>query len=137
MEEELISLETAKLAKEKGFDWECINLFNLNGDDYTSLYSYYDQRIEKRYYSKANYNSDCFTMSRPPQSLLQKWIRKNHEIHCMVDCNASGWYWILFKTNGTRIKDWDYTGSNEDSGQWDEFEDAMEDCLFEALKLIK
>ena len=57
MNEQLISLETSKLAKEKGFDR--IKIVSKNN-------------IE------AAYNA-------PTQSLLQKWIREVHNIHINID----------------------------------------------------
>lgn len=116
MKEELITFETAKLAKEKGFDWY---------DDDTVCAGYDGKNDEKN------------VILSPTQSLLQKWLRETHKLHCSSDCNASGWFWQYETIEGTFIKDWEYGGPDEDSGMWETYEEALEKGLQEALKLIK
>lgn len=82
MEEKLISLETAKLAKEKGFDWEVTNYFKIGQ---------LNQKIIEEKCISCSINikfSEQQLFSRPTQSLLQKWLRKNHNIRINICDNS-------------------------------------------------
>ncbi len=77
----LISFETAKLAKEKGFIIP------------TLCYFRYDEKQCKG--SLLDWNEDVGFYSRPTQSLLQKWLREVHKInvYCMsCEHDESLWY---------------------------------------------
>ena len=138
MEEQLISFETAKLAKEKGF-----NEFSNN------LYSLMSENLIK---DSKNKNSDSDDKHReykfvsvPTQSLLQKWIREVHNIEILINRippeavlasknngknilnNYSYYVWSL--NNNPRIAN---KGSFKNT-----YEEALEVGLQEALKLIK
>ena len=66
----------------------------------------------------------------------QKWLRIKHNIHIVVDANASGWYYSLCKAdNGTFIYASYESGPNE-GGCWDSYEECLNDAIFVALKLI-
>lgn len=117
MEEALVSLETARLLKEKGFEEDCLYFYN------------YKEEIEKQngqthYYMSKSHDA-------PTQSLAQQWIREKG-IHIGIYANASGWGWILTKCggNGSCIKE------IEDDTFFDTYEDALEEGLKQALKLI-
>lgn len=121
MEEQLVSLEVARLLEEKGFcngSAYCYDNFkqelHRNGND-----SIYINGLEEDY------------IEVPTQSLVQKWIREKG-IHIGVYANASGWGWILTKCggNGSCIKE------IEDDTFFDTYEDALEEGLKQALKLI-
>lgn len=101
----IISFETAKLAKEKGFKYK----WGVDFDGYDdSLYI------------------DC-----PTQSLLQKWLREEHNIHIDMYRNAIGFQCNLDKAGcGTHIRK--VTDCEEYT-----YEQALEQGLQEALKLIK
>ena len=63
MNEQLISFETAKLAKEKGFDWKCIYACDNEIELYTAPFK-----------EPINHNNKCYSKdscSRSTQSLLQ------------------------------------------------------------------
>ena len=76
MEEQLISFETAKLAKEKG-----CNLENCTCGGYPDCICY-DKRIS--------------------QSLLAKWLREKHNIHLIAykNINIDGYDWCYITTDG-------------------------------------
>lgn len=76
------------------------------------------------------------TFSAPTQTHLAKWLREKHELYVHVECNASGWLWEIEKTNGTSVCWCNYSGPNL-SGQWDTFEDALEDGLMRACEIVK
>lgn len=127
MKDELVSLKTAKLAKEKGFDLEegcacggfpdCICL---------------EVRAKSEYYYQTT------------QSLLQRWLREVHGIfvvgdHKYIDQNKVK-TWIANITfldeNASYGFDY-YKRGREDFPTGDTYEQALEAGLFEALKLIK
>ena len=127
MEEQLISFETAKLAKEKGFDIHCR--------------FHYDEEMLNVYENEDfPYNSWNGSLFAPTQSLLQKWLREKHNIYCSAWCNASGWAWEIEKTSGTHISIMDIDGNvkgvNLDSGMFNSYEEALEDGLLKALKIL-
>ena len=67
MEEIRVSFETAKLAKEKGFDIDCgWKLRKLENGSFTHT------------------NSSELGIEQPTQSLLQKWLREVHNINVLV-----------------------------------------------------
>lgn len=135
MEEQLISLETAKLAKEKGFDWECNCVFFEDGIDDDLLYyeasagKTQNSLLEEHYFSC----DDKPFCTAPTQSLLQKWLREVHKIDVY-----STWGTYLEKTV------WYFYNSKISIGatfsskkHWNTYEEALEAGLFEALNLIK
>jgi hypothetical protein len=122
MEDQIISLETAKLAKEKGFG-------KWNGSRDNSIYvvtKYFHIKpkgynindwSEDKVYNISGYdmnwtdnNQQIFTFA-PTQSLLQRWLREVHKIHLVVQLG-----------DGTRL--------------YKTYEEAMEKGLKESFKLI-
>ena len=112
MTEELITLETAKLLKEKGFQ-------------------------QRKYLINVSTLHHCYKyLSVPPQSVAQKWLRETKNLHIEIYRNACGYgYAIVKANNGTWMEDDDAKGTN-DGGNWDTYEEALEAGIFEALKLI-
>lgn len=112
MTEELITLETAKLLKEKGFQ-------------------------QRKYLINVSTLHHCYKyLSVPPQSVAQKWLRETKNLHIEIYRNACGYgYAIVKANNGTWMEDDDAKGPN-DGGNWDTYEEALEAGIFEALKLI-
>ena len=66
--EDLITFETAKLAKEKGFIGECRNAYKVKGGK------------EKLHMIGSEYVNDTLFTLAPTQSLLQKWLWVNHKV---------------------------------------------------------
>lgn len=112
MTEELITLETAKLLKEKGFQ-------------------------QRKYLINVSTLHHCYKyLSVPPQSVAQKWLRETKNLHIEIYRNACGYGYIIVKANnGTWMEDDDAKGPN-DGGNWDTYEEALEAGLVESLKLI-
>jgi len=132
MEEQLISFDTAKLAKEKGFNWKThrIWMFGIppwKDDDYCFTKEWYHR--DRNYLCDIPYHEPWYYS--PTQEHLSKWIREVHEIHIEIYCNASGWGYILTKLNGTTIQE------IMDDVFFDTHEIAYEVGLNEALKRIK
>ena len=76
MTDELIQFETAKLAKEKGFDLmhECKDGFHPDTGEVLSP-TFWDYVL-----------GDKRLVGRPTQSLLQKWLREVHELDIEIEC---------------------------------------------------
>ena len=135
MEEQLISLETAKLAKEKGFKEMCFAAFHKNNRND----GYFESGIisQSEYFRFPNMsNGDkiavlqkdyIHTILRPTQSLLAKWLREEHNIHLIAykNINIDGYDWCYITTDGI-------TNINS----YKTYEEAYEIGLQEALKLI-
>lgn len=129
MNDTYISLETAKLAKENGFDIESDKFYNEEG----VLWSYY-------FWGEGFGGRDiCFA---PTQSLLQKWLREIHnldvqsyliemlfnEVQQKQDLDQREYTYRIYKEGEDM-----YVKLEEDLS----YEQALEKGLYEALKLIK
>jgi hypothetical protein len=118
MEDQLISFETAILAKEKGFDIldEDTNPIYVNG---ILLY-------------RGHGCTDELLFVAIKQSLLQKWLREVHNIHIWIrfrqDEPVNKYeYNILIDINDKR---------NEKAEICESYENALEIALYESLLLI-
>lgn len=116
--EDLISFKTAKLANEKGFNVWC-----------SSAYCHLEflgmaTEIEYNTFIKDTYPA-------PTQSILQKWLRENYNIHVEVIWidTLSDLYVYHISTTGNGIR--------PDSQHYNSYIEALEYGLFEALKSIK
>lgn len=113
MTEELVTLETAKLLKEKGFQ--------------ELKYTKHVSKLLKHY----RY------LSVPPQSVAQKWLREVKNLHICIYNNASGYgYEICKADNGTHISH-DFDAGPNDGGKWDTYEEALEAGIQEVVGLCK
>ena len=150
MKEDLVSYEVAKLAKEKGFDWESTSFylsdkklrFNVIVDR-----SYYGDEAEYelddllKHWNKKDwvYTKDiceCFgpkvdnikyfeAFSAPTQALLQKWLREEHNLHCnILYCQVNNHYDVWHK------------GSGSPDNSFSTCEEALENCLIKNLESI-
>ena len=122
MEEQIISLETAKLAKEKiGFNEYCVMSYqngeltlsncNITAKEESTLIEYY----------------------APSQSLLQKYLRElptNKKQLVYVENSCGQWNWVVENVMG-------YIESNFDDDIERSFEEVLELGLQAALNLIK
>lgn len=116
MEEQLITFETAKLAKEKGYDIECEKYFNEDGELWAYIKWMEDLRDDIPFI--------------PTQSLLQRWLREEHNIDV----------WAVPFKNIDDEKAYDFTSDcdiySESEIGYSTYEQALEIGLQEALKLI-
>ena len=130
MKEQKVSFKTAKLAKEKGFDWECTDGYGSEGTEYF-LEDYEDGDIlfDNWNHLEYRYESDrTCCISAPTQSLLQKWLREKHNYHLWI---------IPWNSCKDFAYNWEYNGMNDGSkGIFKSYEEALEEGLYEALKLI-
>ncbi len=129
MREQLISFETAKLAKEKGFSVSIVSYYTPKGYQ-TESEDYQTERL-----AESNWNdgqgsyptkAEEVSCSAPTQSLLQKWLREKYREHIKVTYVAQRG---TFNSSLTmRSMGW--------SG-YETYEEALEKGLQEALKLIR
>ncbi len=123
MTEELVTLETAKLLKEKGFNEYCKYVISDKGLMMETIFRT-SKDLPKSFYS-------C-----PMQSIAQKWLRETKNLHIEIYRSAVGYGYAIVKAdNGTWQEDDDSRGPN-DGGLWDTYEEALEAGIREALKLI-
>lgn len=109
MTEELVTLETAKLLKEKGFQ-------------------------QRKYFINVSTLHHCYKyLSVPPQSIAQKWLRENKKLHIEISY-MYGDYWTY---DILTISEHDLVGlSDRPIIHYKSYEEALEAGIEEALKLI-
>ncbi len=123
MKEQLISFETAKLVKEKGFNEICDSCYDIYGKEYNNM----------------NHKNDLGqnVYSAPTQNLLQKWLRDTHKIDVLIMLNMNDEY-------SCHIFKW-HKSINTDKNIWEgegiipqgtDYELVLEEGLQEGLKLI-
>ena len=143
MEEQLISYETAKLAKEKGFDEKVYREYDKSGylrctsKSADVVLGPYDELLKSTEYPA------------PTQSLLQRWLREVH--NCFIDI-------LPHRDGDSKNKQWkskkdvfwtvevDYYGKNFEINLTNNadftqhfnktYEEALEIGLYQALLLI-
>ncbi|MFR6547476.1 MAG: hypothetical protein ACLUPQ_18055 [Phocaeicola vulgatus] len=129
MTEEFVTLETAKLLKEKGFKEDVFTFYEVDCVEG-------DMILSETYDESENFNEKNDCLSAPTQSLAQKWLRETKNIHiCVYNCACGYGYEISKADNGTHMASSVYKGTN-DGEEWDSYEEALEAGLQEALKLI-
>jgi len=126
IQEQYVSLKVAKLAKEKGFN-ESISTLYKNG-----IFKHHKPRHSNNpFISNKGMTDNC--CSAPTQSLLAKWLREKYEIHVEVVF----WY---YKDSHYCEYTYNITKPLENLTNnvlwFDNYEEAMEEGLKEALKLI-
>lgn len=132
MIENLITFDTAKLAKEKGFDIPIQHTVN----NINQLYDIYNEEININSSVVDNWNKFDSVISAPTQSLLQKWLREKHNIsvlieHGRLENESFGYFPRVFteiNKSSKMFKVFAYSNN---------YEEALEKGLQEALKLIK
>ena len=135
LKDQLITLKTAQIAKEKGYNQNPYRTNEAYGPEYTD-------GTNVRLRSSSLFNPDSNTCVAPTQTSLQTWLRKKHKYDVEAYSNASGYNWCINKSfhkdwfsGGTHVKDSDMSGPNSGGG-WDTYEEALEQGLIEALLMI-
>ena len=131
MREKYITIETAKLAAEKGFNIETRNS---------------DYMVDGNYTGEVGSCISCTEyVPCPNQALLQKWLREVHQIYVDVDIDQTTYpkfCYMISRFIGNPMNlaaeewDWQNLPNGVDWGLHRKWEDALEEGLFEALKLI-
>ena len=139
MKNELIKFETAKLAKEKGFDEECDYIWE---DDIELQKLNYYNGGGSGVITNSTLKDDADTQDAictvPTQSLLQRWLREVYKINVSTDpvyqetkkhIDTGIWFSNVETLTGR--------GLSHGGGDFKTYEEALEKGLQEALKLIK
>ena len=126
MQEQQISFETAKLAKEKGFNEECYLTYGKIFKEYC---------IFKSEYSETNSEVNKYTYSAPTQSLLQKWLREIHNIYINIYVLEDDNGLIYYDFGLKQVVNW-LSDKSKKLEVFNTYEEALELGLYESLKLI-
>lgn len=122
MEQRLITYPTAELAKYKGFNLACYTWYNTGNPNKILTGSLHNH----------NHPLDTVTISAPPQSILQKWLRdRDLHIEVLLSDNRP---WDTFYYRVMRIGR--YFTLSHDGKYFPRYEDALEAGLFNALNQL-
>lgn len=132
MEDQIISFETAKLAKEKGFNIPTRNFYADSSWDSKEIYSVIEVGYNEFTDSMENNHGFGDITLIPTQSLLQRWLREVQGIH--VEATFDSFHKVYYIQ--LYLKD-NHTFHGEDDRIFKTYEEALEKGLIEGLKLIK
>ena len=140
--DELVSFETAKLAKEKGFDWACFwvykneKLYLHKAKKYSSnKHNHHKHLVRDLIKNSTMLNAKIPRYSAPTQTNLQRWLREEHELHVYANYREfaidalDGYYFYLGKSIYQPL-----SGGLERS---DTYEGALEAGLLHALQSME
>lgn len=137
MREKLVKFETAKLAKEKGFDVP--SLYSVSGQYKDIIQSSLDFTGKETFTmtdcENAKENTDWEHYLVPTQSLLQKWLRDVHQVNIEAYLDQGGYYRSQYKM--IIKKDFVEVGWRSVTKEFKTYEEALEYGLFTGLNLIK
>ena len=137
MKEELVSHNTAVLAEEKGFDWDCTYTYDYD-KALEDAFSYTGEALfTKEDIENAKENGYTAILA-PTQSLLQKWLREKHNLFVTVqwvdgrlDYSKQLWSYSIHGLH------YEILDCDDHSNTGNTYEEALEQSLLEALKLLK
>ena len=133
MKDELVTFETAKLAKDKGFNKILCKFCFVKG-----------HLLHKKLFVKNLHREGQDFYVAPTQSLLQRWLREEHNISVDITTDAftndtdNTYVYQCVVWEGVIDKEIMLSKVNLSHEFYeDTYEQALETGLFEALKLIK
>lgn len=136
MKEQLIEFETAKLAKEKGFNWMTKDGYRIDLDGEGELWEGWDLWLSDHYHFRLE---KLQNVAAPTQSLLLKWLREVHKIYIEISVQeaevVATWYWKIF-THRDVGKGLIWIKADSNGIKTSTYEEALEKGLQKALKLI-
>ena len=144
MEDTRITFETAKLAKEKGFNERVHYFYKVKSENDVELYGCTKKelvgfkgyvpiyhKVRAYHTNKEKLNAKLYRCSAPTQSLLAKWLREKYDIDVIINTyrnqNQKYYKYFISEKSKNLIKSEEY---------YDTYEEAYEVGLQEALKLI-
>ena len=131
MKEELITFETAKLAKDKGFNIWCNQRYNYGLRDSSLI----GKLEHSPYPPPKGIKIDSNQIFAPTQSLLQKWLREKYDLHITIDKEfTDGDYFIRILIPDKNGK---YSNRTRNIKSCKTYEEALEVSLKKSLELIK
>lgn len=129
MEDQLINFSTADLSARKGFNEPCRYRYE-NGN----ISKWLITEGRKQTYHR---NEVCIGSSAPTQSLLQKWLREEYNLHIYVVPNGNNLGWRIANLRDIKVDKLVYDIKEEfQDTLFNTYEEALEVGLQEALKLI-
>lgn len=133
MTEQLITFETAKLAKEKGFDIPCWNFFSKEDKEEDIM-----NWVGVNFKQKLSVARKFVRYWKPTQSYLQKWLREVHNIHIQLAMHEFGKWVFGLQLQDKGMEDYPRISKNNvwDIEDYNSYEDALEAGIYQALKLI-
>lgn len=117
IEEQYVSLETAKLLKEAGFDVPCTSQYTENEFAWENL-------------RKTDFNKNGYVFSRPTQALAARWLREVYGIMIVsfFDDYMSKWYYVI-----DGVKKQSVIKCVQSASDYDNYEEAIEAGLKHSL----
>ena len=128
--EAYVSFETAKLLKEKGFDWDCDHYYKPNGEIVRTFHTDGSRHIN----SSVLYEHQCLA---PTQQMVCRWLREEHKIDISVTPDDGSW-WIKV----TELESWSavFNGkvlnSDDIKYAYEGDTSTKEDCYEAALQYV-
>ena len=125
--EEICTYEVCKLAKEKGFQLDCIGYYDFVGEFHFNYESAISNKERTFCHNKYNNIWHRGLTDAPTQSLLQRWLREEKGLHITVPFDNNEFWW--------QIKN--LANGNSEYGEalgFDTYGLALEDALKYALK---
>ena len=123
--EDYISFETAKLLKEKGFNWECECYYFFNNEvQFEESLAHWDWN-----------NGYTYRYSAPTIQMAMKWLREAYKIHINLDihwlhfANTLGWMYIITKIVENGVEYVDAKGDEDDKHFYSTYEEAAEAAI--------
>ena len=147
MKEELIKFDTAKLAKEKGFDLDLEDILYFYTKPRSKMFgidehfrSYLIKNTPKKLYKVGEHA--CLNIGSlipaPTQALLQKWLREEHKLHIVIIPTLGG---FTFKVVDVQMDPSDEIErppyKEVDGRDFTVYEEALEGGLREMLGLLE
>jgi len=126
MTEELVTLETAKLLKDKGFNWKCEHLIDRN-----KVITKYD--LPQSMSCCMEIDDESVEFLCPTLYIAQKWLRETKNLHIEI-FYMRGDYWVY---GILTIPEHDIIElPNRPLVHYKSYEEVLEAGIQEALKLI-
>lgn len=132
MYEEVIKLETAKLARDKGFKVPCDGRYFWD----------YKWKLSLKGAVKCSNNSDMkdgsyVSYCAPTQSLIQKWLRDEHRIYVTVSYIEDGENILFDYSIKQKAQIFGFSEIQTKLEEFKTYEEALEAGIIKALNLIK
>jgi len=135
IEEQRILFETAVLAKLKGFKEKCDAWFWFDTENRCP-----EKNGQLFIQTHRNRDNTPIGVSAPRQTLLAKWLREVHNIDIQITLVKAGYkeYRVEIYKQPENTNEYTYFFIKEDNyiKTFNKYEDALEEGLFHALKLI-
>ena len=141
IEEDYVSVETAKLLKEKGFDGECMSMY-VTPKPHTGMGNPNEAKIAPHGRDSHYYDGYLYQCEAPTLQTARKWLREKHHLHIEVRLtnhtmsdmvNVVKYYWVMTNTETGR---WCDESTVYNVRVFDKSEEAEEDAIRHALEKL-